>query len=285
MKKATVIKEVEKRCRRLHRHHRNLLEEFGVEAIHDFRVEIKKLRAFLRLLNGGDETQKTTLRISRPLRLFYRTVGAVRCLQLQQKMVGEWCGELACELPVAYLALLRQKEAEAKAAVRQAALHFSFPRFRQNLLKAVQQKSDETAAAEFLATIKCRLLLYLPAAVVVADEDLHELRKRLKDLLYVWPFLLSFLPSVFPTDVLSRERCLQLTEKLGGFQDISVALLFFEPAYLDTVAEAERAVLQRLKQYCAQKKEELKAGILQELTLLREAWQQKEQLSGIQNCQ
>ena len=97
-----------------------------------------------------------------------------------------------------------------------------------------------------------------------------------KDLLYVWPFVISFLPAVFPPDLLSQERCLQLTEKLGSFQDVCVALQLFEPANLDAVAEAEKPVLELLRQYGAKIKEELKNDLAHQLVLLRTEWQEKE---------
>lgn len=261
MKQQTVISMLKKRCSNLQRHYQDLLEEFAVEAIHDFRLEVKKLRAFLRMLNVGVDA-KAGLRITQKLRAFYGAVGQVRCLQLQKEMVLRFCEENGQVTPVHYLSVLHANESDAKVEVRELAMLFRPETYRVRLLKAVRGRKFTGVAASF-ATQKTQAVFACLSAAPLRDEDLHEVRKILKDLLYDWYWVAPFLSGAMGGQVLTRLHCVKLTEKLGDFQDMCTALAMLIPAWCGTVTEiTEKKVLAAFTQHCTKRKEALRVEIL-----------------------
>ena len=73
---------------------------FDTETIHQFRVEYKKLRAFLRMLSVQPVKEKK-LKISKKIKTYYRLCGLLRDLQLQQKRIASTAVK-----PAGYLRLL-----------------------------------------------------------------------------------------------------------------------------------------------------------------------------------
>ena len=63
--------------RKLKKHIKKVSEYFNVEAIHQFRVEYKKLRAFLRMISQQHETAGE-IKISKKLKKGYNISGSIR---------------------------------------------------------------------------------------------------------------------------------------------------------------------------------------------------------------
>lgn len=238
-----------------------------MDTIHDFRLEVKKLRAFLRMLNAC-ATSKGNLRITKKLRAFYGAVGEVRCLQLQREMIIRFCKEAGHAVPVHYLSVLHGKESDAKVKVREQAMSFKPETYRRRLLKAVDGRKF-TGVAESFATQKTQEFISCLAAVSLRDEDLHEVRKILKDLLYDWYWIAPFLSGALQGQVLTRQCCVKLTDKLGDFQDMCTALALLTPPYCRTVSELpEKKVLAAFTQQCNERKEALRKDIVASLCRL-----------------
>lgn len=268
VKQHNVIHTLQKRYHNLNRYRPDVLEEFDVEAIHRFRLEIKKLRAFLRLLNGSGEQQKG-LRIGRKLRDFYHAAGNVRCLQLQKEMVLQWCRQFHYAEPLAYLAILHQKEEEAKILVREEGQLLSLEKEESRVLKAAHHGFDDRLEQAFVALKKAALVQFL-SAFELNDETLHSIRKVLKDLLYVWNWIGPFIEEAFDPKHFNRDACIKLTDRLGDFQDLCIAMTFLTTDYLDAVPDLqEKTVLQRLHTYCVGRKAEVKKASIFLLQPLR----------------
>jgi CHAD domain-containing protein len=54
---------------------------FDEDILHEFKVEVKKLRAFLRLINTEAE-KNGAFKIPKKLKLFYKHIGVIRSIQL-----------------------------------------------------------------------------------------------------------------------------------------------------------------------------------------------------------
>ena len=78
-----------------------------MESIHEFRTEIKKLRAFLRLLNveAGDDSR---LKISKEMKTFYGYAGTIRNLQLQLKNMYAFAGDPQYTVTGTYIVYLKK---------------------------------------------------------------------------------------------------------------------------------------------------------------------------------
>ena len=71
---------------KLKKHIKKVSEDFDVEAIHQFRVEYKKLWAFLRMISQQQETAGE-INVSKKLKKGYNISGSIRDLQLQQQRI------------------------------------------------------------------------------------------------------------------------------------------------------------------------------------------------------
>ena len=77
-----------------------------MESIHEFRTEIKKLRAFLRLLNV--EIDDDRLKISKKMKTFYGYAGTIRNLQLQLKNMYAYTGNPQYTVSETYIEYLKK---------------------------------------------------------------------------------------------------------------------------------------------------------------------------------
>jgi CHAD domain-containing protein len=273
MKKSELVRVLDKRCRNLQQHKAQLRFGLNAEANHDFRVEIKKLRAFLRLLQ---QTQACPpeLHLPRSFHQFYKAVGDVRSLQLQRVWVQSICKELACPEPTGYMAVLASSEKKARKQVREKAKEISVPWLHQQLVKALPATLRKRDAENFVQQKRTQLAGYL-AAASVTDAVLHDIRKLLKDLLYVWPWIDGVMAEAFPPLFLTKANCLRLAERLGSYQDCCVSISLFSTTFLAGLGPDEQQRLAVIKERCCRKREKEKEAIIVTLLLLKNELQAK----------
>ncbi|WP_315818124.1 CHAD domain-containing protein [Paraflavitalea speifideaquila] len=80
MKRAYLAEVIKKHGGRIKRYSNQLPGSFETETIHELRVEYKKLRAFIRMLQMDAEARHLT--ISPAIKMVYQSAGHVRDLQL-----------------------------------------------------------------------------------------------------------------------------------------------------------------------------------------------------------
>lgn len=88
MKHAQIMHAVRRRFRKIDAAYRKVIKNFQTDDIHRFRVEMKKLKAFLLLAENGSDHDRR-LKFSKRARKFYEKTGAIRTLQLQQQYAAE----------------------------------------------------------------------------------------------------------------------------------------------------------------------------------------------------
>lgn len=89
-------------------YYNHLLKDFDADDNHNFRVEIKKLRAFIRLINISQPDHEN--KIPKKIRKFYHLVGDIRNLQLHQQRIRNFCDDLFSENPQLYLDSIHKEE-------------------------------------------------------------------------------------------------------------------------------------------------------------------------------
>jgi CHAD domain-containing protein len=102
MKHREAVGIIETRFRKINVTLKRLISNFATEDIHQFRIEVKKLRAFLHAI-------KTELKLPRRLRKFYDSIGIVRNLELQQQRIAKVVTETGGSLPSKYLSTINAK--------------------------------------------------------------------------------------------------------------------------------------------------------------------------------
>jgi CHAD domain-containing protein len=208
------------------------------EDIHAFRVEVKKLRAFLHLGSSGAKAKPPGR-----LHLFYRMVGEIRNLQLQEQRIREACLYQSC-LPHTYLNLLAIETAAAIRRARQfATSRLSIPVEERQVLSALTYPTKDNLQG-FVRKALYRLQKISDNHHPIDDDALHSLRKCLKDLPYNHPYT-------------------ALTDLLGQFQDLRSGLVFLQPIYIDQIPDAgEKKMLERIRVLWEKDKAAIKNQVL-----------------------
>jgi CHAD domain-containing protein len=223
----------------------------GTEDIHRFRVKVKKLRGFLRLIQRGLK-HPDDLKIPKDLKKLYDISGSIRSLQLQRQNIKRIIVEKGYGLPECYLNMLDRWE--AARANRARALMTEKKHFKKSELNTVdtlpgelKKKSIKKFLQESVAKLDELQKLDSPS-----DESLHMVRKLLKDILYTWRYIKKetvLVFSCFP----GKENILLATDLLGDFHDICVGINLLD--YTGEIKnENEQALLLTIKQQWLKKK-------------------------------
>ncbi len=285
---------LKKKLQTLHKAYIDVIARFSPEDIHVFRVEAKKLRAFLRLTEGrrdgkvegrwGGKEKETRKgkeergrgkkeggggwkvkgglrtgagtsagpRLPKRLRAFYRTVGTIRNLDMQQQRIREnWKDKQG--LPEEYLGLLKADMAVAmRKAVSFARNKISFPVEKERLLSCTAAPLRKKAIRDFVRKTAWSLEDWVGRSSPIRDEDLHEVRKLLKALLYNQAYISIEDRFLLPVGLAGEKTTgllKSLTEELGRFQDLCIGVALLGESYMDRVGdEQEKWALMELQE-------------------------------------
>jgi len=228
MKQLTLTDIIRQHYRKVRAHGCNLAGNFSEENIHAFRLEVKKLRAVLRMSAAADAASIRP-RLPRNLDTFYTMTGLIRNLQLQRKGLAELAQRERQELPASCLAAL---DGRIEIAIGLATLFLKigrpFGRAPGSWKTSLPASVSDAAGKEFLR--RKMKLFPLPAREDIRDEEhLHMLRKALKDLLFVWPYLSKKTVRQAGTEGLNpRETIRNCAALLGDFRDACIRLTLLE---------------------------------------------------------
>ena len=246
MDSVDLSKLLEKRFKKIEKHYHSLLLDFDENEIHDYRLEIKKLRALLRLINAGMPPEQQ-IKLGGKMKEFYGFTGNIRNLQLHQLRIRTYQESLLLSPTTSYQKALHMAGEQNRKDALSVAAKISFSNFENKILGRVQEGLRSTTVQNFVRQKQAYLvsLLFHPEYY---DEDLHEVRKVLKDFLYDWSLITSSAFSLLPA-FFSQQNLESLTSDLGNFHDLCVGLLFLDNSYSDSVdTYAEREILQHLQQ-------------------------------------
>lgn len=275
--KASDIADVYKtRFKKISKYYHKLLEHFGANDIHHFRVEIKKLKAFIRYVNLAMPEQQQ--KIPKELKKLYSIAGNIRNLQLHQRRLTNLTDDLLMESPSFYLQHLADQEQKMQKEARRIAEKISIKDFEKKLVDSVPDDVDKSIKNVFVHVNRQRLeaLLSLP---FYYDEALHDIRKVLKDLMYDYKYLTASIDVEIPSGVASLKAMEQLTSALGDFHDLCIALFLLSPVYLDqTPLGAESDKLNELKAQLKLRKEAMKDEIVRSLVPVKQEIEKQKSL-------
>lgn len=165
---------------------RNIAAHFDEEDIHAFRILVKKLRAFIRLISPATEQRRLPGR----LRAFYHAVGTIRNLQLQHDSLQKVTDDGHKRSIEPLLQRLDEDLATAKKSIPPLLLRGKHPfgNLAAKLTAGLPARLGQEHRHRFLMS---HLRFIDPATFpqLPDDERLHTLRKSIKDLLYTWPQL------------------------------------------------------------------------------------------------
>jgi len=219
------------------------LHELTFDAVHDWRVDYKKLRAIIRMASAEDEK----IEIPLSLKDIYTISGEIRDRQMQLERLKEWFGS-EIFFPPAYTQFIKQGITEYGDQLQpltenDAVLKISHHKLKTMFASKVSKKTILSFLQDQLYEI--RNILWL---TYKKDDYLHSCRKHLKDLQYVIDAIgkdefdksdLNGLPSFEDLQLAAQE--------LGNFNDQCVAMRYMSSSYLNRLPAEEKLILSSYK--------------------------------------
>jgi CHAD domain-containing protein len=162
------------------------VNSFGLDDIHDFRVEIKKLKGFLRLLQRDlDKPEK--LKFPKFLNKIYKSLGSVRELQLQEKKLEKAISSETILLLNTFSNLHEQTESVREKAKELLDYKDSWNKAENRIKKFIPEELTADSVESYLR-FKVRQLKKILYMKRISITRLHGMRKILKDLQYNHPY-------------------------------------------------------------------------------------------------
>jgi CHAD domain-containing protein len=260
-------KLLRRRSQQLNRYGKRLEAGFDAEAIHRFRVAFKQMRALVHLGSFGEAVGRF-FRMGGRVHGLYHLLGEIRSIQLQKEAVRATCRQLALTEPEEYLVDLQQKEEALKERIAKHHVPTRFPRLRRRMKKLSRRPPGQPVVAGFITTQFLELTLLL-CAEKLSEEQLHQVRKLLKDILYTWPLTATAVGWLLPDKTLFVKACRSLTEQLGTYNDLCVIVDFLNADMEAPWSGEEQATLEAIRCYCQSRLAKCRAEAVARLHLLR----------------
>ena len=241
-----------------------MVPAFDAEAIHQFRVTYKKLRAFLRMISG--EHSSGDIKVSKKLNKCYHIAGSIRDLHLHQQRLLEATKQDLLK-PTSYLDLLQKKIEILKSTLSEI--------FLKKPVTKSKKKTDAVIPGEFSLSAfntyiqnKSAVITTIIIAGNFSDIKIHSVRKHLKDLSYNRK---SF--EVDEHDTLQASLWIgkdekyvtALTDELGNFQDKCAAIALMKPSWLRNLHKLEQEQLEEIKKQWRNEKAAMKKLLVKKL--------------------
>jgi CHAD domain-containing protein len=241
MKQKEIEGIIESRSKRIDKLFPKIIKEFDAGEIHKFRIQVKKLRAFLRLAKTEKNVEGALL--PKLLKAFYRYVGIIRNIQLHTHALSEYITNHEIEKPSMYFKILDREENHWKKEAQALMEDNNFDDVREKILKQLTRKLRKSSLKKFAKEKPKELKKQLED--LKNDNDIHKARKILKDILYTLDYIKEHaeLPEVF-----SKNKLKPVTSLLGDFRDKCIELEFLQTEYLHKVKdENELHILRKIK--------------------------------------
>lgn len=272
MKHTEIRDIIEGRYQKINMAFNKVMEAFGTDEIRLFRVEVKKLRAFLKLVRTMRDGSHAG-RLPARLRKFYGAIGIVRNLQVQEQRILTEATAGSYALPSQYLHLLEEeKTTNVAVAAKIGSGKSPFRKGMDQVVAILPGKLHPRMIKQFVSSeISAMEQLLTPASP--DDETLHLMRKLIKDLQYTWTYITKD-PAVAISYGLpvAKDDFKRITARLGDFQDISDGLELLNADSLDRIDnEGERSVLQHIERKWREENENAKPDLYD---LLKKNWLQ-----------
>ncbi len=248
MKRLHPDKEIQKRLKAMRLCAEKVSLHFGEEDIHQLRVNYKKARALIRLSNG----KKVKKLLPLPLKDLYAAAGRIRDLQLHTKSVKHYFKDLDA-IPAHYLDAVNAELKEAKEGYTRCYKRVSFQRIIKSATANIPSNIRHREIKQWVEKQWKRIDKIIQSSP--DEEQLHEIRKHLKDLHY--------------TQLLSKEKGHdELIDDLGGFIDMKVQIIFNDH-FINSASADEKKIFAAASFQWAMEKSAMMEKIMNQLEKLQ----------------
>lgn len=215
-------KVIRLRFRRMKKNYLRIAHNYDQEAIHHFRVEYKKLRAFLRMMSGDPAYAK--MKIPGHLRDIYQKAGTVRDLQLHTEIMATHAASLGVQ--AIHVGRSKRKLTAAKQELDKTMQPGVLALSQEKIEKKIRGGVEDSIVGDFVLS-KMSEIQGIMAHKIIRDTHLHSVRKCLKDVIYIAIIFKKDLSLPLPVKGWNDERekyLASLASELGSFQDNCISL-------------------------------------------------------------
>ena len=251
---------VESRLTQIERLLQKIKKNFDEDDIHNFRVEVKKLKAVLRLyqLFSADPS---IYKFPKNLNKGYKDLGGLREWQIQHEKVCSVCRQAKINKPIKYLDKIHQKTTNCKQKARSSLAKISFLGKNKKRLKLKFPDLQVSDAKERFIHSNLLAVKNLFDQGVQDDDSMHEMRKLLKDIQYI--LSLTEEKKVRNGVASSFNDIRTVNRKLGDFHDLRVAVqLIDRELRVPHKTQEENKILRAINKQWRKEKEKLKGEAL-----------------------
>ncbi len=227
---------------------KRIVANFDIQAIHEFRLVYKKLRAFLQMIAKDGQKPGKKVKISGKLKRGYHLLGITRDLQLQQKRILKAAGGDIHQTKT-YLTLLQQEIEKLKPALVEI--------FSDNPVAASKKKTkssmpDEVPVNGFREFLKKQWFCIhaIVAAKRFSDDNMHSIRKNLRLLFYNFKIGQKIDHAILSSGIWKgkdEHYFHELSDELGTFHDKCMAIDLLKTGKPDSLNKYNRELLDRIK--------------------------------------
>ncbi|MBO9200390.1 MULTISPECIES: CHAD domain-containing protein [Niastella] len=259
MKREALEQVIDKHISNIEKHSKKLPGTFDKEDIHDLRVNYKKVRAFLRLLQL--EKDAGDLHISDKLKSLYHHCGTVRDWQLFLEELHDV--GIVDQLPDCMHRWHRQVFTYKEQTVH-AIETTHFKKLLHGIIKELPRQLQEDTVKQFMHQKIAAIHILLLAAE--NEKDLHSIRKQIKDIIYCIRIFKSDWGIPFPFRGWKSEKELnEMASSLGDFNDQCLAISLLQPSYICKCDYKEQHILRNLQINWLHQKEARQRQLLYEV--------------------
>jgi len=239
MKQSKIKKSIKKHFRKLQEAYHDILVTWSMDAIHRFRVRIKHIRAFARMIETDSKKHPS---ISRQLKKVYHRSGAVRNWQLFLQTFSRNRSLKRYAARSLDAAISGMKEFMTSNLVDKA---------KKKMLRKVPRHFKNKGMRVFRHD-KWQAIDHVTHQKELGDDQLHSIRKNLKDLQY---------DNLMASADTKKKYYNKLMKKLGSLQDCRIELQLLE----EINRQQASIKIQKLVNRRVEKKNRLASEITNEL--------------------
>lgn len=254
MKKNEIDEFIENRFKKIARYFHKTIDSFGNDDIREFRSEIKKLKAFLHLLNMESEDGQS-YRITKRMKTIYGYLGVVQNFQLQLKKTNEYVKKSSRNLPVHYITMLKKElEFWEKTSKDFIDANYDFANDKIEILSTFPEKLTKKSIRKFIHYTLYELQVM---SGHLDDYSLDSIRKFIEDIYYNYTFIKPFI-SPQPTSLFDEETINECLKLFGDFRDKCMAITLLQTFGTDKLDEHEKQLVKEMENDWLCEKKELK---------------------------
>lgn len=250
-------------CSDINQSLRRMQKHIRVEDIHEFRVQVKQLRAFLRMASL-DKNCRRRIRVPSSIRQLYRKSGRLRDMQLfEEKAHYFFAGR---KKPGHFFELLERELSACELSFEKAL--GSISRISTKTILKKFPDGFRPIAASYFFEEKTGMIKRLLAGNERTVYALHCIRKNLKDLQYIKSMSADY-AGTKEEEFFSKYQHLVFTEKLaiqlGQFNDICMLIEFLDQYRFHPFVYPDFEQVEHFRQHSMHEKELMRINLYNQL--------------------